>query len=44
MIKKILNRTRPISKEDEEIYEAIRNGPKSLRVVGRGTVTVDPAE
>lgn len=31
-------------RDDERIVEMIRNGPKSMRVVGRGTVVVDPKE
>jgi hypothetical protein len=30
--------------EEIKILNAIRNGPKSMRVVGRGTVVVDPEE
>lgn len=30
--------------EEKKLIEAIRNAPKSLRVVGRGTIVVDPAE
>ncbi len=30
--------------DDERMIEAIRNGPKSMRVVGRGTIVVDPEE
>ena len=31
-------------RKDERILQAIRNGPKSMRVVGRGAVVVDPEE
>lgn len=31
-------------REDERILENIRNAPKSMRVVGRGLVVVDPKE
>jgi hypothetical protein len=38
--------TRSEHEKQEEIkmLDAIRNGPKSMRVVGRGTVVVDPEE
>ncbi len=32
------------SKEDEEIIQLVSNSWRTLRVVGRGTLTVDPEE
>ena len=32
------------SKEDEELMQLVNNSWRTLRVVGRGTLTVDPEE
>lgn len=44
MIKKILDIIQPVSKEEQELVNIINQSYPSTKVVGRGTLVIDPKE